>query len=452
MRVTRLELRDFRNYEAAELELPAGLDGRGRAERRRQDEPARGASTSAAPARSPRTSNERELVRRGADGRAGGGRDPRRGRAPTGSRSGFEPGEAKRLRVDGSAVEQPVDTRRAPARERLPARAARAREGRPGGPAGAPRPARRRALARPRRRTRGAYSRALAQRNALLGRIRAGLAGPGALDAWDAELARAGDRADGGPRRGRRRPAGSRSRALAGRARPAGRRPSCATGRARDAARRATGSRPSSPSGAQADLERGFTAHGPHRDELAAAARRRPAARLRLAGPAAGRPARAAVRRARAAGRAPRPPAADAARRRDVRARRRAPRAARRAAARRRPGAGHRDRGRARAGRRTSEELRRGGQRRDARAGRSRREAPGAAPARRPRSREVVGAARAARACSRASRRPGRRSPGRRWRRPRRPSRSATGSSRSRASRRSGRRSSSCSEPTSWGA
>jgi DNA replication and repair protein RecF len=36
------------------------------------------------------------------------------------------------------------------------------------------------------------YSRALAQRNALLGRIRAGVAAPGSLDAWDAELAAAG--------------------------------------------------------------------------------------------------------------------------------------------------------------------------------------------------------------------------------------------------------------------
>jgi DNA replication and repair protein RecF len=36
------------------------------------------------------------------------------------------------------------------------------------------------------------YARALAQRNALVGRIRAGAAGPDSLDAWDAELAAAG--------------------------------------------------------------------------------------------------------------------------------------------------------------------------------------------------------------------------------------------------------------------
>src|ERR671929_99955 len=40
--------------------------------------------------------------------------------------------------------------------------------------------------------TRSAYSRALAQRNALLGRIRSGRSTPAALDAWDAELARWG--------------------------------------------------------------------------------------------------------------------------------------------------------------------------------------------------------------------------------------------------------------------
>ena len=92
----------------------------------------------------------------------------------------------------------------------------------------------------------------------------------------------------------------------------------------------------------QADLDRGFTTHGPHRDDLELLHGERVAAHARLAGPAAGRPARAAVRRARRPGRAPRPPAADAARRRDVGARRRAPRAARGAGALRRAGGDHR--------------------------------------------------------------------------------------------------------------
>ena len=72
------------------------------------------------------------------------------------------------------------------------------------------------------------------------------------------------------------------------------------------------------------DLERGFTGHGPHRDELVAGARRARAARLRLAGRAAPGAAGAAAGRARGARRRARRAAADAARRRDERARRRA--------------------------------------------------------------------------------------------------------------------------------
>src|SRR2546429_24340 len=40
--------------------------------------------------------------------------------------------------------------------------------------------------------TRGAYSRALAQRNALIGRVRAGAAAADLLDPWDVELAHQG--------------------------------------------------------------------------------------------------------------------------------------------------------------------------------------------------------------------------------------------------------------------
>src|SRR5436190_398557 len=40
--------------------------------------------------------------------------------------------------------------------------------------------------------TRSSYSRALAQRNALIGRVRAGVANEAQLDAWDRELARHG--------------------------------------------------------------------------------------------------------------------------------------------------------------------------------------------------------------------------------------------------------------------
>jgi DNA replication and repair protein RecF len=113
--------------------------------------------------------------------------------------------------------------------------------------------------------TRTSYSRALAQRNALVGRIRAGGAGPAALDAWDLELARHGIRlmsdraeavdalrplfADLGGRLGL--PGGAELRY-----RPRSQADD-AEGLAAELAERRT-----------ADLERGFTAHGPHRDEL----------------------------------------------------------------------------------------------------------------------------------------------------------------------------------------
>ena len=113
--------------------------------------------------------------------------------------------------------------------------------------------------------TRAAYSRALAQRNALLARIRAGASGASALDAWDAELARQGirlmaDRAEAVD--GLRAPfaeLGERlglpgSAVIRYRPRSAAADEDCLA--AELAERRS------------ADLERGFTAHGPHRDEL----------------------------------------------------------------------------------------------------------------------------------------------------------------------------------------
>ena len=93
-----------------------------------------------------------------------------------------------------------------------------------------------------------------------------GASGPGALDAWDAELAREGialmeDRAEAldGPAR-------RRSPRLADAARPAG-----AGGGALPpalAAADAAGLAAELAERRSADLERGFTAHGPHRDEL----------------------------------------------------------------------------------------------------------------------------------------------------------------------------------------
>ena len=441
--VTRLELRDFRNYEAAELELPAGLavvvgpNGAGKTNLleavyfgctgRLAAHVQRARAGPARRRRSPGWLSTPATTRRSPP--AGGRLRAGRGEAP-----------ARRRRAPSTSL---VDSRRPPAGERLHARAARAREGRARRPPRPPRPGRRRAVAGPRRGARRLLARAgPAQRPARPHPRRAPRA-PSALDAWDAELAREGialmeHRAEAveglqepfarlagqlglpGPAEVRYRPRSAATDA-AGPRRRAGRaprrRPRARLHRARAAPRRA-----------------------------GAAARRGRAARLRLAGPAAHGAARAPVRRARAAQRPPRPPAADAARRRHVRARLRAPRAARRAAALGRPGDrdGHRGRPRAR----------RGGGRADPRraparcSARWRREAPGPAPARRRRSPALVGDG--------AARRPARgrsvglaaRSPDRPWRPPRRPPRSAPGRSRWRANRRSGRTSWSCSHRT----
>ena len=104
---------------------------------------------------------------------------------------GFEPGEAKRLAVDGAPVDRLTDSAARPlVSVFLPDRLDLV--------LGAP--ALRRAhldqviaaLWPTRVGTRRAYSAALAQRNALLSAIRAGRAGRGSLPAWDQELARHG--------------------------------------------------------------------------------------------------------------------------------------------------------------------------------------------------------------------------------------------------------------------
>src|SRR5947199_2747807 len=104
---------------------------------------------------------------------------------------GFTPGEPKRMRVDGAAVERLLDASARPlVSVFLPDRLELIK-----GP-----PAVRRAhldqvvaaLWPARSGTRRAYSQALAQRNALISRIRTGRASRGSLRSWDAQLARHG--------------------------------------------------------------------------------------------------------------------------------------------------------------------------------------------------------------------------------------------------------------------
>jgi DNA replication and repair protein RecF len=113
--------------------------------------------------------------------------------------------------------------------------------------------------------TRSAYSRALAQRNALLSRVRAGHAAPDALGAWDAELARQGIRlmAD------RREATQALAAPFASLAERLGLpRPAQLRYRPRSQATDADGLAAELEERRTADLERGFTAHGPHRDEV----------------------------------------------------------------------------------------------------------------------------------------------------------------------------------------
>jgi DNA replication and repair protein RecF len=261
VRVTRLHLRDFRNYEAAELELPPGLTlvaGPNGAGKTNLLEGLYFGCT----ARSPRTSNERELVRRGGS--------VVRAVVDTCDEDGahrievgFEPGEPKRLRVDDSPVDnlsavavRPLVSVFLPERLELVKGAPATRRAHLDQLVAALWPAR--------AETRAAYSRALAQRNALLGRIRAGAAGPAALDAWDVELARHGVRLMADRREavdGLRVPFAELAARLglpaAAELRYRARSDADEQGLAAELAERRA-----------ADLERGFTVHGPHRDEL----------------------------------------------------------------------------------------------------------------------------------------------------------------------------------------
>src|ERR1700752_235519 len=104
MRVTRLQLRDFRSYEHAQLRLGPGppvVAGRNGAGKTNLLEALYFACTG----RSCRTANEREVVRFGAElTRLELTCEDALGRHDVSV--GFKPGEPKRLRADGAAVEK----------------------------------------------------------------------------------------------------------------------------------------------------------------------------------------------------------------------------------------------------------------------------------------------------------------------------------------------------------
>src|SRR3954453_3357088 len=189
MRVTRLRPRDFRSYVAAELALGPGLTvvhGRNGAGKTNLLEGLYFGLTG----RSCRTTNEREVVSFGMSA----ARVEVEVENADGLHElavGFQPGEPKRLSADGMRVERMADVDDRPlVSVFLPDRLELVK--------GAP--ALRRAhldqvvaAAWPARAaTRRAYTQALAQRNALISRVRAGHSSRSALPAWDAELARHG--------------------------------------------------------------------------------------------------------------------------------------------------------------------------------------------------------------------------------------------------------------------
>jgi DNA replication and repair protein RecF len=262
MRVISVTLRSFRTYERATAPIGGGLtvihgpNGAGKTNLLE-------AIYFGCTGRSFRTVNDRELLSFGADtARVEVVTDSETGRHTLSA--GFTPGEAKRLAVDGSPVDRLLDASERPLISVfLPDRLELVKGV----------PAVRRAhldqvvagMWPARVANRRAYAAALAQRNALLNRAKTGAAQVSSLDTWDLELARRAlplmeDRRltveviatrfeevagrlglDGDP-------------AIAYRPRSHASSPGELADELR--ARRDT------------DLERGFTGHGPHRDDL----------------------------------------------------------------------------------------------------------------------------------------------------------------------------------------
>ncbi len=262
MRVVRLSVRDFRGYHEASVGLADGLtvitgpNGAGKTNLLE-------ALYFGCTGRSCRTTNEREVVRFGQSAT----RVVVTAEAEDGAHElsvGFSPGEPKRMRVDGANVERLVEVSERPlVSVFLPDRLELIK--------GAP--SLRRAhldqvvagLWPARVATRRAYAQSLAQRNALIGRIRAGVGNRNALHTWDAQLARHGlalmadrqaavDVVTGPFARWCADLGLSGDPAVRYRARS---KATTAEGLAAELRERIDG-----------DIERGFTGHGPHRDDL----------------------------------------------------------------------------------------------------------------------------------------------------------------------------------------
>jgi DNA replication and repair protein RecF len=263
MQIVACTLRDFRCYEEARVCLGDGLtvvsgpNGAGKTNLLE-------ALYFGCTARSCRTANERELVRFGVPAT----RVELEARDPDGEHQftvGLAPGEAKRIKVDGAPVDRLVEvTGRPLVSVFLPDRLELVK-----GP-----PAVRRAhldqfvaaMWPTRVATRRAYAQALAQRNALVARLRAGGGASEWLHAWDMQLARRGialmsDRA-------------AAAETIAGRFAELGKELGIEAPLELAYRPRARATEPEAlaeelAERLETDLARGFTSHGPHRDELA---------------------------------------------------------------------------------------------------------------------------------------------------------------------------------------
>jgi DNA replication and repair protein RecF len=261
--VLAVQLRDFRTYARAEAQIGDGLtvvhgpNGAGKSNLLE-------ALYFGCTGHSQRTPNERELVRFGAPAARVVVSLQDRGR-PHELTVGFQPGSPKHMTVDGAPVERLTDVEQRPLLSVFsPDRLELVK-----GP-----PALRRAhldrlvaaLWPARAGTRRDYSRALAQRNALIAGIRASRASRETLPSWDAELGRhamalQGDRAElvtllREPFRARAQQLG-----LSG---------DCAlVYKPRSKASSVEEFIQELRERLPRDIERGFCTHGPHRDELA---------------------------------------------------------------------------------------------------------------------------------------------------------------------------------------
>lgn len=261
-RIREVSVRDFRSYERARLTLGDGLtvitgpNGAGKTNLLE-------AVYFGCTGRSCRASNEREVVRFGAPST----RVVVRVQAADGDHQlavGFAPGEPKRLVVDDAPVDTMLNSAVRPLLTVfLPDRLDLVK-----GP-----PAVRRAhldqlvaaLWPARVQTRRAYAQTLAQRNALIARIRGHGGSRGGVAAWDLQLARHGIAlmAD------RRSAVDAVSEPIAEFAQELGvGAPTAIAYRPRSRAESAQELADELAAKTDSDLERGFTGHGPHRDEL----------------------------------------------------------------------------------------------------------------------------------------------------------------------------------------